>query len=98
MWDIKTNVIPVIEQENDCNTVFPRDIVCLRNVSINTPYKGDDDDNNVYWGVLQQYTTSGSLLAFHLLMWIKYSSHLSEYILESEYSFKHLICDITLSI
>jgi len=26
--------------------VFPRDIVCLRNMSINTLHKGDDDDNN----------------------------------------------------
>jgi len=28
--------------------VFPRDIVCLRNISINTLHKGndDDDDNN----------------------------------------------------
>jgi len=25
--------------------VFPRDIVCLRNVSINTLHKGDDDDD-----------------------------------------------------
>ena len=27
-------------------TVFPRDIVCLRNISINTLHKGDDDDDN----------------------------------------------------
>jgi len=27
------------------NTVFPRDIVCLRNISINTLHKGDDDNN-----------------------------------------------------
>jgi hypothetical protein len=30
--------------------VFPRDMVCLRNISINTPHKeeeeDDDDDNN----------------------------------------------------
>ena len=26
--------------------MFPRDIVCLRNMSINTLHKGDDDDNN----------------------------------------------------
>jgi len=31
---------------NSCNTVFPRDIVCLRNISINTLHKGDDDDDN----------------------------------------------------
>jgi len=28
------------------NTVFPRDIVCLRNISINTLNKGDDDDDD----------------------------------------------------
>ena len=28
------------------NTVFPRDIVCLRNMSVNTLHKGDDDENN----------------------------------------------------
>jgi len=27
-------------------TVFPRDIVCLRNISINTLHKGDDDDED----------------------------------------------------
>jgi hypothetical protein len=30
-------------------TVFPRDMVCLRNISVNTLHKGDiddDDDNN----------------------------------------------------
>jgi len=26
--------------------VFPRDIVCLRNISINTLYEGDDDDDD----------------------------------------------------
>ena len=26
--------------------MFPRDIVCLRNMSINTLHKGDDDDDN----------------------------------------------------
>ena len=34
------------DNNNSCNTVFPRDIVCLRNMSINTLHKGDDDDNN----------------------------------------------------
>jgi len=28
------------------NTVFPRDIVCLRNISVNTLHKGDDDDDD----------------------------------------------------
>jgi hypothetical protein len=27
-------------------TLFPRDIVCLRNISVNSPHKGDDDDDN----------------------------------------------------
>ena len=33
---------------NSCNTVYPMDIVCLRNMGINTLHKGDDDndDNN----------------------------------------------------
>ena len=26
--------------------MFPRDIVCLRNISINTVHKGDDDDDD----------------------------------------------------
>ena len=26
--------------------MFPGDIVCLRNISINTLHKGDDDDDN----------------------------------------------------
>jgi len=26
---------------NNNNTVFPRDIICLRNISINTQHKGD---------------------------------------------------------
>ena len=28
------------------NTVFPRDMVCLRNICINTLHKGDDDDDD----------------------------------------------------
>ena len=39
-------IIIIIKQQNSCNTVFPRDIVCLRNMSINTLHKGDDDDDN----------------------------------------------------
>ena len=31
---------------NNCNTVFPRDIVCLRNMSINILHKRDDDDDD----------------------------------------------------
>ena len=34
------------KQQNSCNTVFPRDIVCLRNMSINTLHIGDDDNDN----------------------------------------------------
>jgi len=26
--------------------VFPRNIVCLRNISVNTLHKGDDDDDD----------------------------------------------------
>ena len=39
-------IIIIIITINSCNTVFPRDIVCLRNMSINTLYKGDDDDDD----------------------------------------------------
>jgi len=38
---------------NSCNTVFPRDMVCLRNIRVDTLHKGDtkddddgDDNNN----------------------------------------------------
>jgi len=34
------------QKQNSCNTVFPRDIVCLRNISVNTLHKGDDYDND----------------------------------------------------
>ena len=34
------------EQQNGCNTVFPRDIDFLRSISVNILHKGDDDDNN----------------------------------------------------
>ena len=34
------------EQQNGFNTVFPRDMVCLRNKSLNTLRKGDDDDDD----------------------------------------------------
>jgi len=34
------------KQQNSCNTVYPKDIVCLRNISINTLHKGDDDDDD----------------------------------------------------
>jgi len=29
-------------------TLLPRDIVCLRNISINTLHEGDDDDDDNY--------------------------------------------------
>jgi hypothetical protein len=28
------------------NTVFPRDMVCLRNISVHILHKGDIEDNN----------------------------------------------------
>ena len=31
---------------NGCNTVFPRDTDCLKNISINTLHKGDDYDDD----------------------------------------------------
>ena len=34
------------EQQNGCNAMFPRDIVCLRNISINILHKGDDNDDD----------------------------------------------------
>jgi len=33
------------------------DIVCIRNISINTLHKGDDDDNNTYY----KYTSANVL-------------------------------------
>ena len=32
--------------QNRCNTMFPRDMVCLRNISVDTLHKGDTEDNN----------------------------------------------------
>ena len=37
---------PCIVTTESCNTVFPRDMVFLRNIRINTLHKGDDDNNN----------------------------------------------------
>jgi len=31
---------------NSCNNVSPRDMVCLRNMCMDTLHKGDNDDNN----------------------------------------------------
>jgi len=54
--------------------VFPRDIVCLRNMSINTLHKGDDDDddnnnnnNNVSFR-LSQYMPLISLRSLNCLV------------------------------
>jgi len=33
--------------QNSCNTVFPRDMLCLRNISADTLHKGDTEDNNI---------------------------------------------------
>jgi len=30
---------------NSCNTMFPRDMVCLRNIRADTLHKGDTEDN-----------------------------------------------------
>ena len=35
-----------VSKQNSCNIVFPRDIVWLRNISINTLHKGDDNDDD----------------------------------------------------
>jgi len=35
-----------VSKQNSCNIVFPRDIVCFRNISKNILHKGDDDDDN----------------------------------------------------
>ena len=42
------------------STLFPRDILCLRNISINTLHKGDgddddDDNNNNYYYYYEPY-------------------------------------------
>jgi hypothetical protein len=38
--------LSVYLHQNSCNTVFPRDMVCLRNISVNILHKGDVEDNN----------------------------------------------------
>jgi hypothetical protein len=57
MWKMETERKDTVNRRearrkgNDgYNTVFPRDIVCLGNISINTLHKGDDDDddNNIF--------------------------------------------------
>ena len=48
-FDTETNDIRTMNSNNRiASTLFPRDIVCVRNVSINILHKGDgdDDDNN----------------------------------------------------
>ena len=32
---------------SNCSTIFPWDIACLRNISINTLHKGDDDNLHI---------------------------------------------------
>jgi hypothetical protein len=57
------------EQQNGCNTVFARDIVCLRNISINTLHKGDDyyyNNNNK-----KKKNTHQVLFKYVLDTWIK---------------------------
>ena len=33
-------------KQNSCNNVFPRDMVCLRNMCVDTLHKGDNDDDD----------------------------------------------------
>ena len=48
MWKYKRFNIgnSVICTVNSCNTVFPRNMVCFRNMGVNTLHKGDDDDDD----------------------------------------------------
>ena len=34
------------DDDNSCNTVIPRNMVCLGNVCINTLHKGDNNDDD----------------------------------------------------
>ena len=50
-------------------TLFPRDIVCIRSISINTLHKGDDyddddDDNNINNKLFIQSNCASSLSFF----------------------------------
>jgi len=34
------------QSQNSCNSVSPRDMVCLGNMCMDTLHKGDDDDDD----------------------------------------------------
>ena len=36
--------------QNTCNTVFRRDMICLRCITVNTLHKNNDDDYNIDQG------------------------------------------------
>ena len=36
-----------MHHQNSCNTVFLRDMVCLRNISVDTLHKGDTEDKKI---------------------------------------------------
>ena len=52
---------------NSCKTVFPRDIVCHRNISINTLHKGDDDDDDDDNNNNNNVTTLSWFSMYHLI-------------------------------
>jgi hypothetical protein len=41
-----TRELAIYAHQNSCNTVFPKDMVCLRNISVDTLHKGKTEDNN----------------------------------------------------
>jgi hypothetical protein len=54
------------DDDNNNNNVFPRDIVCFRNICINSLHKGDNDDddddddnnnNNYYYYIWEKIST-----------------------------------------
>jgi hypothetical protein len=45
-WKIINALVLVQNNINSCNTMFPRDMACLRNTSVDTLHKGDTEDNN----------------------------------------------------
>jgi len=77
-------------------TLFPRDIVCLRNIRINTLHKGDDDDDDddnnnnrcccCSCGIIASgYTNSKHLTGLVLCFFLKNNP-----VLASNVSFPHL--------
>ena len=39
-------IIMIIKRKSSCESVSPRDMVCLGDIRVNTLYKGDSDNNN----------------------------------------------------